>query len=98
MARVNYSLLDRYNLTFSVRRDGYSVFGVNSKRATFPAVAGAWTFSEESFLKNLSWLNFGKLRLSYGINGNRDLRNPDNGTVDPYAALSQLTISKYQTV
>ena len=98
MARINYSLMDRYNLTLSVRRDGYSVFGVNSKRATFPAVAGAWTFTEESFMKNISWLNYGKLRLSYGINGNRDLRNPDNGTVDPYAALSQLTVNKYQTV
>jgi Outer membrane receptor for ferrienterochelin and colicins len=98
MARVNYGLMDRYNLTLSVRRDGYSVFGVNSKRATFPAVAAAWTFSEESFMKNLTWLNYGKLRLSYGINGNRDLRNPDNGTVDPYAALSQLTVSKYQNV
>ncbi|MEJ5054412.1 SusC/RagA family TonB-linked outer membrane protein [Sphingobacterium sp. MYb382] len=98
MARVNYGLMDRYNVTFSVRRDGYSVFGVNSKRATFPAIAAAWTFTEESFLKNVSWLNYGKLRVSYGINGNRDLRNPDNGTVDPYAALSQLTIGKYQTV
>ena len=98
MARLNYSLMDRYNLTLSVRRDGYSVFGVNSKRATFPAAAFAWNFTEESFLKSVSWLNYGKLRISYGINGNRDLRNPDNGTVDPYAALSQLNIGKYQIV
>lgn len=98
MARLNYSLMQRYNLTVSVRRDGYSVFGVNSKRATFPAAAVAWNFTEESFLKSVKWLNYGKLRLSYGINGNRDLRNPDNGTVDPYAALSQLNIGKYQTV
>ncbi len=98
MARVNYSLKQRYNLTLSVRRDGYSVFGINSKRANFPAAAVAWNFTEESFMKSLSWLNYGKLRLSYGINGNRDLRNPDNGTVDPYAALTQLTVGKYQTV
>jgi len=98
MARLNYSLMQRYALTLSVRRDGYSVFGVNAKRATFPAAAFAWTFTEESFVKQLKWLNYGKLRLSYGINGNRDLRNPDNGTVDPYAALSQLNIGKYQTV
>lgn len=98
MARVNYSLLQRYNLTLSVRQDGYSVFGVNSKTATFPAAAAAWTFTEESFMKSFDWLNYGKLRLSYGINGNRDLRNPDNGTVDPYAALTQLDIGKYQTV
>lgn len=98
MARFNYSLMQRYNLTLSVRRDGYSVFGVNSKKATFPAAALAWTFTEEPFFKSLTWLNYGKLRLSYGLNGNRDLRNPDNGTVDPYAALTQLDIGKYQTV
>ncbi len=98
MARVNYSLLQRYILTLSVRRDGYSVFGVNFKRATFPAAALAWVFTDEAFMKNQKWLNYGKLRLSYGINGNRDLRNPDNGTVDPYAALAQLASGKYQTV
>lgn len=98
MGRLNYSLMQKYSLTLSVRRDGYSVFGVNSKRATFPAAAVAWNFTEESFLKSAKWLNYGKLRLSYGINGNRDLRNPDNGTVDPYAALSQLNVGKYQTV
>ncbi|WP_312191181.1 SusC/RagA family TonB-linked outer membrane protein [Sphingobacterium sp.] len=98
MARVNYTLMDRYNLSISTRRDGYSVFGANKKRAVFPAVAAAWTFSEESFLKNSSWLNYAKLRLSYGINGNRDIRNPDNGTVDPYAALGDLQTGKYQNV
>ncbi|TDQ11780.1 SusC/RagA family TonB-linked outer membrane protein [Pedobacter metabolipauper] len=98
MARLGYSFMQRYNLTLSVRRDGYSVFGINSKRANFPAAAIAWTFTEESFLKPVTWLNYGKLRFSYGINGNRDLRNPDNGTVDPYAALTQLTVGKYQTV
>jgi len=98
MARINYSLLGRYSFTGSVRRDGYSVFGTNYKRATFPAGAFAWTFTEESFMKNIHWLDHGKLRVSYGINGNRDLRNPDNNTVDPYAALSQLNIGKYQVV
>jgi len=98
MARVNYSLLQRYILTLSVRRDGYSVFGVNFKRATFPAAAFGWIFTDESFMKNQSWLGYGKLRVSYGVNGNRDLRNPDNGTVDPYAALAQLVSGKYQTV
>jgi len=98
MARLNYSLKQRYNLTLSVRRDGYSVFGINAKRATFPSAAFAWSFTEESFMKSVSWLNYGKLRVSYGINGNRDLRNPDNNTIDPYAALNQLVVDKYQTV
>jgi len=94
MARVNYSLLQRYYLTLSLRKDGYSVFGTNFKSATFPAAALAWTFTEESFMKKINWLNYGKLRLSYGINGNRDLRNPSNGTVEPYAALAVLTTGK----
>ncbi|EOR94724.1 TonB-dependent receptor [Arcticibacter svalbardensis MN12-7] len=98
MGRLNYSLLQRYNLTLSVRRDGYSVFGENNKRALFPAAAFAWSFTEEPFFKSINWLSYGKLRVSYGINGNRDLRNPDNNTVDPYAALTQLTIGKYQLV
>lgn len=98
MARLNYSLMQRYNLTLSVRRDGYSVFGLNFKSATFPAVAAAWIVTEEEFVKPLKWLNYGKLRFSYGINGNRDLRNPDNGTVEPYAALATLAAAKYQTV
>jgi TonB-linked SusC/RagA family outer membrane protein len=98
MARLNYSLMQRYNLTLSVRRDGYSVFGANYKRATFPAAAFAWNFTEESFMKSLTWLNYGKLRISYGVNGNRDLRNPDNNTVEPYAALATLGSDKYQTV
>lgn len=98
MARLNYSLLSRYILTLSLRRDGYSVFGINFKRAAFPAAALAWIITDESFMKSQTWLNYAKLRLSYGVNGNRDLRNPDNGTVDPYAALAQLTSGKYQTV
>ncbi|WP_240186853.1 SusC/RagA family TonB-linked outer membrane protein [Pedobacter nanyangensis] len=94
MARLNYSLLQRYYLTLSLRKDGYSVFGINFKDATFPSAAVAWTFTEESFMKNIKWLNYGKLRLSYGVNGNRDLRNPTNNTVEPYAALAVLTTGK----
>jgi TonB-linked SusC/RagA family outer membrane protein len=97
MARLNYSLLQRYNFTVSVRRDGYSAFGDKMRRATFPAGAVAWTFTEESFMKSLKWLNYGKLRLSYGINGNREIRGT-NGVVDPYVALSSLDAGKYQTV
>ncbi|MET1055172.1 MAG: SusC/RagA family TonB-linked outer membrane protein [Pedobacter sp.] len=98
VGRLNYTLMQRYLLTLSLRRDGYSVFGINFKRATFPAAALGWVFTDEPFMKNQKWLGYGKLRLSYGVNGNRDLRNPDNGTVDPYAALAQLAIAKYQTV
>src|SRR5690606_7012743 len=72
MARLNYTYADRYLLTASVRRDGYSAFGQQNPRATFPALAFAWRISEEDFFKfkPISQL---KLRLSWGANGNRDI-------------------------
>ena len=83
MARLFYSLKDRYMLTASIRRDGFSAFGQANPWATFPSLALAWVFSREDFLKGATWLDFGKLRASYGINGNRD--------IGIYAALAQLT-------
>ena len=75
MARVLYNFDDRYLVTGTVRRDGFSGFGENNKFAIFPSLAIAWRISEESFLKdNVNWLNNAKLRLSYGQNGNRTLQ------------------------
>lgn len=76
MARVFYSLLDRYMLTLSLRRDGFSAFGQNNPRGIFPSVAGAWTFTSEEFAQSIDWLDFGRLRLSWGQNGNRDIPTP----------------------
>ena len=69
MGRLVYSLKDRYVFTGSMRRDGYSAFGQRNPRALFSSVALGWVFTEESFMKT-DWLDFGKLRLSYGTNGN----------------------------
>jgi TonB-dependent starch-binding outer membrane protein SusC len=93
MARLFYSFQQRYMVTLSARRDGYSAFGQANPRATFPAVALGWNFTEESFFKSapsLSWMNYGKLRLSWGKNGNRDIGR--------YDALSDLTTGKYMLV
>lgn len=90
MARLFYSLKDRYMLTLSVRRDGYSAFGQSNPRATFPSAALGWIFTDESFMKSatgLSWLNYGKLRFSWGVNGNRDIGR--------YVAMSDLNTGKY---
>lgn len=81
MARLNYTFKDRYLLTSSVRRDGYSAFGQQNPRATFPAFAFAWKIDKESFY-NISWMNRLKLRLSWGVNGNRD--------IGIYAALARM--------
>ena len=88
MARLFYQYDRKYMLTASVRRDGYSAFGQENPHATFPAFALGWVFSEEKFMKSTaSWLNYGKLRLSWGANGNRDIGR--------YAALAQLTTGMY---
>ena len=86
MARAFYSYDKKYMLTASVRRDGYSAFGVSNPRATFPSVALGWVFSEEPFFK-FPAMDFGKFRLSWGKNGNRD--------VGMYAALSEMKTNQY---
>lgn len=74
MGRLYYSYKDKYMVTASVRRDGYSAFGMMNPRATFPAVALGWVFTSEKFMEPASdWLNYGKLRFSWGQNGNRDI-------------------------
>lgn len=84
LARLFYSYDDRYMLTTSIRRDGYSAFGSSNPYAWFPSVAVAWTFSNEKFFQPISHImSTGKLRVSYGSNGNRSLE-------DPYTALANL--------
>ena len=74
LGRLFYGYKDRYMFTGTVRRDGYSAFGSNNPWATFWSVGGSWVFSEERFV-NLDWLDMGKLRVSYGTNGNRSLKD-----------------------
>lgn len=81
MGRVNYAYNNRYILTATIRRDGFSGFAINNKWATFPSVSAGWIFSDESFMKELSWLNFGKLRAGYGISGNLTDRYSSLSTV-----------------
>lgn len=83
LARLFYSYDNRYMLTTSIRRDGYSAFGTSNPYATFPSVAVAWTFTNEKFFKWNDIMSSGKLRVSYGKNGNRSLDNP-------YLALANL--------
>lgn len=86
MARLYYSYKSKYMFTGSIRRDGYSAFGLKYPRGTFPSLALGWVISEESFAKN-DILTFAKLRVSWGENGNREIGR--------YAALSAMNIGKY---
>jgi TonB-linked SusC/RagA family outer membrane protein len=83
LARLFYSYDSRYMFTTSVRRDGYSAFGTSNPYAVFPSAAAAWTFTNEKFFKWNNIMSNGKLRVSYGENGNRSLANP-------YVALANL--------
>ncbi len=73
--RVNYAFKDRYLVEASLRSDGSSRFGFENRWATFPAASVGWVASEEEFLKNSSFLNFLKLRASYGLTGNAEIGN-----------------------
>lgn len=87
MARLHYAYNNRYMITTTVRRDGYSAFGQENPYAVFPSLALGWVFSEENFMKNISWVEYAKLRLSWGQNGNR--------SIGEYASLMRLEPRKY---
>ncbi|WP_245176843.1 TonB-dependent receptor [Flavobacterium aquidurense] len=71
LGRLNYSLLDRYLVTASIRRDGSSVFGANNKWGNFPSASVAWQINKESFMANQTLINELKLRVGYGETGNQ---------------------------
>lgn len=68
--RVQYSYNNRYLLSGSLRTDGSSKFGPNSRWGLFPAVSAGWVISEEDFLKKYNWIGTTKLRVSWGQVGN----------------------------
>jgi len=68
--RASYSLMDRYLLTATIRRDGSSNFGSGNRWGTFPSLAAGWRISEEAFMKNISWIDNLKLRFGWGQTGN----------------------------
>lgn len=71
--RANYSLMDKYLLTFTGRSDGSSKLGPGNKFSYFPSGAIAWRISQENFLKNVKWIDDIKLRASYGLTGTQDI-------------------------
>jgi TonB-linked SusC/RagA family outer membrane protein len=70
MGRLNYIFDNRYLFTFTVRRDGSSVFSEGLKYGTFPSVALGWNMHHENFMANAENITNLKLRLSYGKSGN----------------------------
>ena len=68
--RANYSFMDRYLLTATIRWDGSSKFAEGHKWGSFPSFAAAWRVTEEEFMKKIEWLDNLKLRVAYGVTGN----------------------------
>ncbi|MCA0228924.1 MAG: TonB-dependent receptor [Bacteroidetes bacterium] len=71
--RINYSLKEKYLLTFTGRIDGSSKFGSSNRYAVFPSAALAWRVIDEDFMKGLPVISNLKLRTSYGLTGNSEI-------------------------
>ncbi len=76
--QVNYAYDEKYLLSGTIRRDGSSKFGPNSRYGTFPSVSAGWVVTRESFMKGVNWLNNLKIRGSWGKLGNDLNVNPAN--------------------
>jgi iron complex outermembrane receptor protein len=71
--RVNYTFMERYLLTFTLRDDGSSRFAQGNRWGLFPSAAFAWKIKQESFMNNLSVVSDLKLRLGWGKTGQQDI-------------------------
>ena len=87
MFRANYGFDEKYLITATIRRDGYSAFGKTTKFGVFPSLAVGWNIANEEFLSSSRNLNVLKLRLSYGENGNE--------AVSAYSTLPVLSSRNY---
>lgn len=71
--RLNYNLMDKYLLTFTLRDDASSRFSKSNRWGLFPSVALAWRINDEGFMKDFDALSSLKLRLGWGKTGQQDL-------------------------
>ncbi len=87
MFRANYSYDNKYLATFTFRKDGSSVLADGHKWHSYPAFSLGWVMTQESFMQDLTWLNFLKLRAGYGQTSNQ--------AVSPYETMGSLDYAKY---
>lgn len=73
--RLNYDYDDKYLFEFAVRRDGTYIFAPENRWSTFPSTSAGWVLSRENFMKGIDWLQFLKLRVSFGRTGDNGI-NP----------------------
>ena len=82
MTRIEYDFQEKYLASVTVRRDGSTSFGKNNKFAIFPSASFGWVASNEDFFES-SFINFLKIRASYGSVGN-DNASPQFGTISNF--------------
>ncbi|MBO0948682.1 SusC/RagA family TonB-linked outer membrane protein [Fibrella forsythiae] len=85
--RAQYNYNEKYLLSASLRRDGSSRFGANTRWGLFPSASVGWRISEESFMKGIKPINDLKLRASFGTAGNYNIGD--------YSTLPTLTTANY---
>jgi len=89
MGRINYAFSDRYNFSASIRRDGFSRFGLRNLYGNFPSLSAAWTITNEDFMAGApQWINYLKVRASWGVNGN-------SSGLEDYNAFARLSNNLY---
>ncbi|MFQ6045773.1 MAG: SusC/RagA family TonB-linked outer membrane protein, partial [Gemmatimonadales bacterium] len=71
--KLDYNFADRYHLSFTLRRDGSSRLGPNSRWGTFPAVSLGWRLSQEPFLQQSQFFTNVMLRFGWGVTGNQSI-------------------------
>jgi len=71
--RINYTLANKYLLTFTLRNDGSSRFSGDNQWGLFPSAAFAWKIKEENFLKDVDFISSLKLRLGWGVTGQQSV-------------------------
>jgi len=87
MGRVFYAYDDRYMLTATVRTDGASVLAPGNQWFTYPALSVGWNLNNESFMRNINWIDNLKLRVGWGVSSNQ--------TIAPYTTIGSLSSNFY---
>lgn len=93
--RLNYTLMDKYLITATLRDDGTSRFSPDNRWGLFPSVAVAWRLSDEKFMKSIESLDNLKIRASYGVTGQQDIGDNYYPYIPQYDLSSSTSGSQY---
>lgn len=80
-SQAKYDFDDKYTFDLTLRRDGSSRFGTNTRWGNFGAISGGWRISSEPFMQNATWVDNLRMRASYGVTGNSSIGNFESRTL-----------------